>query len=64
MTALAAFHMLLPFAVAVLMIYTLFRFIRVVVRLALIIVLFTALGSGLVYTPQYQAFIHLVTGLI
>lgn len=62
MITLAAFNLMLPFAFALLMIYALFRFIKLIVKLALIVLLFTALGSGLVYTPGYQAVIHLITG--
>lgn len=62
MSALAAFNFMLPFAVAGLGVYLFIRFALVILRLVLIVLLFTALGSGLVYTPGYQAVIHLITG--
>jgi len=58
MTTLAIFNMLLPASIAVLGVYLFIKFALVIMRLALIVLLFTALGSGLVYTPEYQAVIH------
>lgn len=62
MTVAAIVHSLFPFAVALAVLWFGFKLARYMFKIFLILVVFTMMGSGLVYTPEYQQIIHFLLG--
>lgn len=56
-------HTLLPIAFVIVLSVMALKFAVTVVKLLGILLLFTALGSGLVYTPFVRATLHLLFGI-
>lgn len=55
-------HTLIPIAVVIVLSVMALKFAVTIVKMLGILVLFTALGSGLVYTPFIRSILHVLLG--